>query len=209
MKHLPRGLYAVTDGSDDGPLLARVEALLSGGAVLLQYRAKSLPVARRRDQAQALLALCREARVPLVINDDLELASAIGADGIHLGRDDAAPSLARERLGADAIIGVSCYADLARARTAVAAGADYVAFGSVHPSPTKPDAVRAPLELIAAARRTLGCPICAIGGITLANAPGIIAAGADLLAVITDLAEAADPRARAEAYRALFVSSAT
>jgi thiamine-phosphate pyrophosphorylase len=201
-----RGLYAVTDGRSGAPLLDLVEAVLRGGAVLLQYRAKATPPARRREEATALLALCRRHGVPLVINDDLDLAVASGADGIHLGRDDAPPAEARRALGDAAIIGVSCYAESERATAAVAAGADYVAFGSLFPSPTKPGAPPAPPGLLAQARRELGVPVCGIGGITLANAPRAIAAGADLLAVISDLAEADDPNARAAAYAALFAA---
>jgi thiamine-phosphate pyrophosphorylase len=173
-----RGLYALTDGSSGARLLALAEAVLRGGAVLLQYRAKATPQALRREEATALLALCRRHGVPLVINDDFELAVATGADGVHLGRDDPPPAQAREALGETAIIGVSCYADPERARAAAAAGADYVA--------------------------ELDLPVCGIGGITLANAPQAIAAGADLLAVISDLANAPNPGAQAAAYAALF-----
>ncbi len=202
-----RGLYALTDGSSGARLLQLAEAVLDGGAALVQYRAKFAPPERRRAEATALLALCRRHRVPLVINDDLALAAAIGADGVHLGRDDASPGAARDALGKGAIVGVSCYADPERARAAAAAGADYVAFGSLFASTTKPDAVRAPLALLGAVRRELGLPVCGIGGITLANAAEAIAAGADLLAVITDLATAPDPRARAAAFAALFDAS--
>jgi thiamine-phosphate pyrophosphorylase len=199
-----RGLYALTDGSSGARLLALAEAVLRGGAVLLQYRAKATPRALRREEATALLALCRRHGVPLVINDDFELAVATGADGVHLGRDDPPPAQAREALGETAIIGVSCYADPERARAAAAAGADYVAFGSLFTSSTKPSATRAPLELLGAAGRELDLPVCGIGGITLANAPQAIAAGADLLAVISDLTNAPDPGPQAAAYAALF-----
>ncbi|HEY5718860.1 MAG TPA: thiamine phosphate synthase, partial [Gammaproteobacteria bacterium] len=142
-----RGLYAITDGRHGDALLDPVDAVLRGGAVLVQYRDKSGDRPRRRAEATALLALCRRHRARLLINDDVELAAAVGADGVHLGRDDGSLAAARERLGPGALIGVSCYADPARARDAARAGADYLAFGSVHPSPTKPHAVRAPLEL--------------------------------------------------------------
>jgi thiamine-phosphate pyrophosphorylase len=204
MSRLRRGLYAVTDGAPRDALLTTVAALLRGGAVLVQYRAKGLTADRRHDEARALLRLCRDPDVPLIVNDDLELAAALGADGVHLGRDDAPPEVARERLGDGAIVGVSCYDDLDRARRAADAGADYVAFGSVFPSPTKPDAAHAPLALLRSARRALQLPICAIGGITLDNAGEAVAAGADLLAVISDLAGAADPQARARAFAELF-----
>jgi thiamine-phosphate pyrophosphorylase len=138
--------------------------------------------------------------VPLIINDDVALALALDAEGAHLGRDDGDLSLAREELKGR-ILGASCYDQLPLARAAVAAGADYVAFGSVFASPTKPGAVRAPLSLF---KNDLGVPLCAIGGITLANAPQAIAAGADLLAVISDLFDAPDVAARARAYGKLF-----
>ena len=204
-----RGLYALTDGSQGPELIALADAVLRGGAVLLQYRAKQASPARRREEAEALQAVCRRHGVPLVINDDLALAAAIGADGIHLGRDDAEPDRAREILGNGAIVGVSCYAELDRARAAARAGADYVAFGSLYPSPTKPQAIRAPLELLGQARRELGLPVCGIGGLTLANAPAAIEAGADLLAVISDLTDAPDPGARAAGYAALFAAATT
>ncbi len=209
MNHAPRwhrGLYAVTDGRSGAQLLTLVEAVLRGGAVLIQYRAKTTAAARRREEAAALLTLCRRHGVPLVINDDLELAVASGADGIHLGRDDTPPVEARRILGDNAIIGVSCYAEAERARNALRAGADYVAFGSLFPSPTKPGAPPATPGLLGQVRQELGIPVCGIGGITLANAPQAIAAGADLLAVISDLANAPDPETRAAAYAALFVT---
>lgn len=190
----PRGLYAVSPEAPDA--LARIEQALAGGVALLQYRSK------RRDAAEAreVLRLARRHGVPLIVNDDVELALEIGADGAHLGRDDGDLAGARKRLGTR-ILGASCYNRLDLARAAVAAGADYVAFGSVFPSPTKPDAARAPLSLFAG---DLPVPLCAIGGITLENAPSLIEAGADLLAVITDLFDAPDIAARARQYARLF-----
>jgi thiamine-phosphate pyrophosphorylase len=138
--------------------------------------------------------------VPLIINDDVELALAVDADGAHLGRDDGDFSTARKKLKGK-ILGASCYDRLDLAQAAVAAGADYVAFGSVFASPTKPQAVRAPLSLF---KNDLGVPKCAIGGITLANAPRAIAAGADLLAVISDVFDAPDIAERCRAYGKLF-----
>jgi thiamine-phosphate pyrophosphorylase len=191
-----RGLYAITP---EGPDLERKVGLaLEGGIALLQYRGKS----GDRLQAARIVRLAREHRVPVIINDDVELALELGADGAHLGRDDGDLRAARARLRGR-ILGASCYNDLALARAAVSAGADYIAFGSVFPSPTKPAAVRAPLELLSNAR-ALGVPLAAIGGVTLANAPALISAGADLLAVITDLFEAPDIRAQARAYGKLF-----
>ena len=182
------GLYAIPPESLDTPtLLAVSQAVLSGGGRWLQYRNKHADAKTRRTEAGALLALCRNHRAGLIVNDDIELARAIGADGVHLGRDDGTPAEARRVLGAAAIIGASCYDDFDRARIMAATGVSYVAFGAVYASPTKPDAVRAPLELFCRARTELPIPVCAIGGITLENAPPLLIAGVKLLAVISDL----------------------
>jgi thiamine-phosphate pyrophosphorylase len=191
-----RGLYAITPEGPD--LEAKVRAALEGGVALLQYRRKKGDAA----EAKRIAALAREFGVPFIVNDSVGLALETGAAGAHLGRDDGDLAAARERLGTR-ILGASCYAQLGAARAAVAAGADYVAFGSVFPSPTKPNAVRAPLSLFRDAR-ALGVPLAAIGGITLDNAPALVEAGADLLAVISDLFDAPDIRARARQYRKLF-----
>lgn len=200
-----RGLYAITpDHQPTSRLIAMVEAALSGGVSLIQYRNKSDAADVKRNQASELLALCRSHGARLIINDDLLLAERLDADGVHLGRDDGDLHNARTSLGPDKILGVSCYADLASAAAAVATGADYLAFGSMYPSPTKPAAPPAPLNLLGEAKRLHRLPIAAIGGITLANAAPTIAAGADLLAVISDLFEAADIRAQARSYQLLF-----
>ncbi len=200
-----RGLYAITpDEPDETRLLAAARAALAGGSVLLQFRDKTDDDGRRRRLATALQAACREHGARFIVNDDLELALAVDADGVHLGAADGDLAAARRALPAGRLLGASCYADFETARRAVAAGADYVAFGAVCPSPTKPDAVRAPLALLARARAELAVPVCAIGGITLAEAPRIVAAGADLLAVITDLFAAPDIARRASDYQRLF-----
>lgn len=200
-----RGLYPVTpDEADTERLLARVAAVLRGLPALLQYRNKAASAALRHTQASALLPLCRTAGVPLIINDDLALAIAIDADGVHLGRDDGDASAARRELGADRILGLSCYGDWERAVRGARTGASYLAFGAIHPSRTKPEVPPAPLSLLTRARAELGLPIAAIGGITLENAPAVLAAGADLLAAIGDVFDAADPQARCAAYRQLF-----
>lgn len=202
---LTPGLYLVTpDQADGDALVAAVAALLPARPALVQYRNKLADAAARRDQATRLLALCRAAGVPLIINDDLALALAVGADGVHLGRDDGDPAEARRALGPGPILGVSCYDEWPRAEAGAAAGVDYLAFGAVYPSPTKPHAPRASFELLARAKRDLGLPVAAIGGITLDNAPPLIAAGASLLAVISDVFSAPDPAARAAAYAGLF-----
>lgn len=192
-----RGLYAITpDGTASLELLSSVRKALEGGAALLQYRRK------RRDvnEVREIVALAHRYGVPVIVNDEVDLALEVGADGAHLGRDDGDLSAARSRLGTR-ILGASCYDDLERAKAAVRAGVDYVAFGSVYPSPTKPAAVRAPLSLFT---QKLGVPLCAIGGITLHNARGIIDAGAQLLAVLSDLFDAPDIAERAAHYRKLF-----
>lgn len=200
-----RGLYLVTpDDADGARLLARVAAVLPARPALLQYRNKLADAAARREQAAALAGLCRAAGVKLIINDDPALALAVGADGVHLGRDDGDIAAARAALGAGRIVGASCYDEWSRAQAAAAAGADYLAFGAMFPSSTKPLAVRAPLELLGRARREFGREVAAIGGITLDNAAQLVGAGADLVAVISDVFAAPDPLARARAYAALF-----
>ena len=200
---LKPGLYAITPANwTPDQLLRAVESALAGGVRLLQYRAK--PKADP-DVARELLKLCRTAGAALIINDDAELAAIVNAHGVHLGRDDMAPAAARKLLGEEAIIGVSCYNDLDRARELCSSGPDYIAFGSLFASPTKPDAVNCPPDVLTAAGE-LGLAVAAIGGITLDNAPVAIAAGADLLAVITDLFEAEDIEQRARQYQELFAS---
>lgn len=204
------GLYAVTpDGLETPRLLMLAEAALAAGIPLLQYRDKSGDDARRREQATALRALCRRHGTRLIINDDAALAREVDADGVHLGGEDGDLAAARALLGPDKLIGASCYADFARAQAAAAAGANYVAFGAMYASPTKPQAPRAPFNLVTRARQELpGVQVAAIGGITLDNAAPVIAAGAQFIAVITDLFEAPDVTARAAAYQRLFAESA-
>jgi thiamine-phosphate pyrophosphorylase len=195
-----RGLYAITpELADSEVLLRRVAQALEGGIAMLQYRNKS---AQRTEEAKTLARMCRARSVPFIVNDNLALALECGADGLHLGRDDGELAAARAKL-AGRLLGASCYDSLAAARAAVAAGADYVAFGSVFSSPTKPAAVRAPLSLFGEAR-ALGVPLVAIGGITLENAPRLLRAGADGLAVISDLFDAPDVAERARGYGKLF-----
>lgn len=199
-----RGLYAITpDEPDTRRLMERVAPVLGAGACLLQYRNKQADGALRREQADALLRLCRTHDVPLIINDDWRLAASIGADGAHLGEDDGAIAVARAELGRDAIIGASCYNTLPRAQAAVTAGASYVAFGAFFPSSTKPAARRASLALLRDAA-ALGVPRVAIGGITPDNAHTLVEAGADLLAVIGGVFDAHDPAAAASALQRLF-----
>jgi thiamine-phosphate pyrophosphorylase len=203
-----RGLYAITpDDADSSRLEERVRALFAAaadGCAALQYRNKTAAPELRLDQAQRLAPIARASGVPFIINDDIGLAAAVGADGVHLGREDGEIPVARRALPGK-LLGVSCYDSLAAARAAVAAGADYVAFGSVFPSGTKPRAVRAPLRLFREAR-ALGVPLVAIGGITLENAAGVLDAGADAVAVISALFDAPDLGARAREFARLFAT---
>ena len=203
-----KGLYAITpDEPDSARLFALVRAALAGGAAVLQYRNKLAGTAQRLREARELRALCRVTGAAFIVNDDAPLALEVGADGVHLGRDDGDPAAARTLLGRR-LVGVSCYDSFAAAQAAVAAGADYVAFGSVFPSSTKPGAVQAPLGLFGRAR-ALGVPLVGIGGVSLANAPALLAAGADCVAVISDLFNAADVAARARAFAGLFSKRTT
>lgn len=207
MKPRIEGLYALTpELADTARLLDLVEQALEGGARLVQYRSKSDDVALRHEQAAELVELCHRHGVPLIVNDDVRLAALTDADGIHLGESDAPLHEARINLGPDRIIGVSCYQDLERARRLAAQGADYVAFGSVYPSPTKTAARPCPLSLITEAKRVLDVPVVAIGGITPENAPAVIAAGADALAVISGLFDAPDVRLAAARFASLFAT---
>lgn len=203
-----RGLYAITPEQADGNrLLADVEAALVGGCRIVQHRDKLSTMTERVARARALREITRRQGATLIINDDLALAFLVGADGVHLGGGDGSLRAARAMLGPQRILGASCYGNFAAATEADAAGADYVAFGAVYPSPTKPAAVSAPADLFFRAKSGLTAATCAIGGITLHNAPPLIAAGADLLAVITDLFSAPDIAGRAAAYQRLFEES--
>jgi thiamine-phosphate pyrophosphorylase len=206
-KVFPSGVYAITrETADTATLLVQVEAALAGGAAVVQYRDKSDDVARRHEQASELVALCQQYRVPLIVNDDLRLADLTDADGVHLGRDDGSVAKARVILGPDKFIGASCYQSLDLALAAEAEGADYVAFGSFFASLTKPAAARAEPALLVEAAARIQVPIVAIGGITLANAPPLLDAGADSLALLTALFDASDIRAAAHDFNQLFAT---
>ncbi len=200
---LGKGLYLVTpDEPDSDHLCERVLPLLPFAACV-QYRNKTATPALRGQQAALLQALCAAAEVPLIVNDDCALARSIGAAGVHIGAGDDDIAAARAVLGADALIGVSCYDDLQRAVSARHAGADYIAFGAFFASPSKPDARRADLALLRDAA-ALGLPRVAIGGITPDNAGALVDAGADLLAVISGVFDAQDPVAAARRFQAMF-----
>jgi thiamine-phosphate pyrophosphorylase len=206
-----RGLYAVTSAElcrQPPRLAAAVAAALTGGARLIQYRDKAGDAATREAMARELLGLCRARDARLIVNDDVELAARIGADGVHLGATDAPLREARRRLGPAALIGVSCANRLERAVAAQDDGASYVAFGRFFPSRTKPEAPQAQLTLLQRARGVLRVPICAIGGITPDNANLVIAAGADLVAAVDGVFGARDVAAAARAYARQFAAQA-
>ena len=200
-----RGLYAITpECLDPARLITQVETALRGGVKFVQYRDKQRDLRQQGEIARSLCTLCHRYGARLIVNDNLQLAIEVDADGLHLGGSDGDLAAARRALGADRLLGASCYADFELARQAVAAGADYVAFGAVYASPTKPAAPLAPHALFARCRAELDVASCAIGGITVANGAALVAAGADLLAVISDLFEANDIAGRARDFAQLF-----
>ncbi len=205
MKRKLAGLYAITPDEPRTDILTRKVGLaLRGGASAVQYRNKTAAPELRLEQARALAGLCRAAGVAFIVNDDLELALQLDADGAHLGADDGDLAEARRRLGQERLLGASCYDRIELAEVAVHAGVDYLAFGSVFSSSTKPGAVRAPLTIFAEARRRFALPLVAIGGITLQNAPQAFAAGADAVAVISAVFDAADVAAGAAGFTRLY-----
>ena len=182
------GIYAITpEDGHTASLLEKVTAALAGGVRFFQYRNKSGSGKFRREQCKAVLGAVRTFGGTLIVNDDYRLALDVGAEGVHLGVDDGSIESARRVLGPEAIIGVSCYASLDRAADLQGAGADYVAFGSFFPSLTKPDAVRAPIELLSSAKSRLSVPVVAIGGINKNNARLLTDSGADAVAVLSSL----------------------
>ena len=205
-QRLQRGLYAITDGdiAERERLLQSTEAILAAGVAALQYRDKHTAQQERLLRAEGLQALCRRYNVPFIINDDIRLAHELAADGVHIGADDPDYLSARRLLGDDAIIGVSCYNRLERALGAQQQGVDYIAFGAFFDTSSKQGTVHASPELLREARRHLKIPIVAIGGITPDNGGSLIAAGADLLAVISGIYHAATPGRAVAQYNQLF-----
>jgi len=220
----PRGLYGITpQWSDMDRLTDAVTRAAQGGMVALQWRRKTLipppegagTPAEHLAQARAMAALCRRLGLVFIVNDDWRLAQAVAADGVHLGRDDGSLHDARQALGAGKLIGCSCYDQPELARQAMAHGADYVAFGAVYPSATKPDAARATLAHIAQGRRMADAcirprpAVVAIGGITPENAAAVVQAGADGVALIQGLFEAPDVTRAARACQDLYRQGAS
>lgn len=200
----PKGLYVITRDPAEGrsSLIEEVQSAIRGGAVVVQYRAKQGRASI--EEGRALLTVCRQAFVPLIINDDASLAQEIGADGVHLGQDDHVLEAVRARMGSSAIIGVSCYNDVERAVEASRQGASYVAFGRFFPSATKPHAPCARLETLSRARLKIRVPIVAIGGINVDNAAPLVAAGADLLAVVEGVFGGQEPEQVAGQFQAIW-----
>lgn len=206
MKLAGGGLYAILDAGTV-PVVRRpwaAAAAIAGGARVIQYRHKPATASGAEASARTLLAVCRRRRVPLIVNDDLELAAGIGADGVHLGRNDATIAAARARLGAATIVGATCHASLEAATAAVAAGADYVSFGRFFASRTKPDAPSADPAVLTAAKRRLNVPIVAVGGVTAGNGGALLAAGADWLAAAQSVFGTGGTRAAAGKLAQLF-----
>ena len=200
-----KGLYLVTpDWDDTDKLLAASEQAIEGGAVLLQYRHKTANHDLRREQAQALLALCRRQNLPFIVNDHIDLCQTLDADGVHVGGTDASVATARAHLGSEKIIGASCYGDLQLARDATAAGATYVAFGGFYPSRVKKYEVTTPPDIIKRAISELEVPVCVIGGMTVENSQVLVNLGAHMVAAISSVYGVEDHRAAAAAFTDLY-----
>ncbi len=202
------GLYAITpDTENTQSLLYQVQQALEGGVRLLQYRNKTADECLLHEQASALVSLCRQYQIPLIINDHLQLAVAIDADGVHLGRSDVSIQMAREQWGKNKIIGASCYNQLDLAVLAEEQGADYIAFGAFFPSSTKPAAASVSADLLQIAKQKVTIPIIGIGGIQLSNAESVIDNGCAAIAVCADLFQSANIKERAFHYTCLFQNS--
>ncbi len=200
-----KGLYAITpDSADLNTLIQKTQLAIEGGAFMVQYRSKIHDRDVKMQQCAAILRLCREYDVPCIVNDDVEMCRILKADGVHLGENDDNIAEVRRILGEDSIIGSSCYDQLNRAKQAQKEGASYVAFGAVFPTPTKPNAPRATLELLRKAKSEIQIPIVAIGGITMNNAHDVIETGIDAIAVITNLYESNSIKETAETLSQMF-----
>jgi len=204
-----KGLYAITpDETNTELLLTKVSSALQGGVSVLQYRNKSADQALQTQQARAILPLCRQYGVPLIINDSVELCLTLDADGVHIGADDGNLAEIRSKIGKGKLLGASCYNRLDLALAAAKAGVDYVAFGACFASSTKPNAPVADLNLFELAKAQLSIPAVAIGGINLANAGQAIAAGASSVAVIHAIFNADDVKLSAQKFTQLFSNQA-
>ena len=200
------GLYVITDENliADSELRHSVEQAIIGGARVVQYRNKSSDFLTKVSQAETILQVCNLHSVPLIINDDISLCAEVGADGVHLGQDDADIADAKDHLGSDAIVGITCHDSIDLALKAQEQGADYVAFGRFFPSLTKPGAKPADVSVLKKAKLMLNIPTVAIGGINIENAEQIINAGASSIAVAGAVFADADPKTQAEKLSSLF-----
>lgn len=200
-----KGLYLVTpDWDDTDQLLSVTESALKAGVALLQYRHKTATEALQRLQASALRDLCRQYKVPFIINDHLALCEDIDADGVHVGGTDATVAAVRSVIGPNKIIGASCYGDLQRAHDAAAAGASYVAFGGFYPSRVKKYEVSTPIDIVSRAKASLAVPVCVIGGMNPENAAPLVAEGSDMVAAISSVYQHEHPALAAAAFVKLF-----
>ena len=200
-----KGLYLVTpDWDDTDQLLSITESALKAGVALLQYRHKTATEALQRLQATALQDLCRQYKVPFIINDHLALCEEIDADGVHVGGTDATVAAVRSVIGPNKIVGASCYGDLQRAHDAAAAGASYVAFGGFYPSRVKKYEVSTPIDIVSRAKTSLAVPVCVIGGMTPENAAPLVAEGSDMVAAISSIYQHEQPALAATAFVKLF-----
>lgn len=208
-KHQIKGVYAIIDADivADDMLVQTTRSCINNGVSVIQYRAKSISFAQKSAQATVLAELCHAAAIPLIINDDIDLCRCVNAAGVHLGKNDCTLVEARQLLGPDKMIGVSCYNKLELAIAAEQASADYVAFGSVFLSSTKPDAVNAPLDLLKQAKQQLQIPVVAIGGITINNIKSLLETGIDAAAVIRGLFAEPNPGTIAKQMAELFGES--
>lgn len=201
-----RGLYAITDEylTPLETMKMQVSAAIEGGAKIVQFRYKSEITADVLISISEIQKVCRDNGVLFIVNDHMNLAKEIDADGIHIGKEDAddLPSIRAQFPGK--IIGVSCYGDMKRAFDAEAAGADYVAFGSFFFSPTKPKSGVVSPSIINEAKEKLTIPVCVIGGITVENAPELLREGADMVSVISSLWKSEDVEKRAREFDRLF-----
>ena len=203
------GLYLVTpDWDDTDQLITVTEQALLGGAAIVQYRHKLATAALRLEQASALQVVCRRFGVPFIINDYVELCLELDADGVHVGGTDVSVSVARKEVGAEKIVGASCYGDLDLAHSAFWAGASYVAFGGFYPSRVKQYPVTTPPDIVSRAKVALPLPSVVIGGMTAKNSQPLIAVGAHMVAAISSVYLAIDPQAAAREFVQLFEVSA-
>lgn len=205
--YILKGLYVITDKKliPRDRFIETVEKAIRGGAKIIQLREKGTPEEEIIRLGKELLKITRRYGIPLIINDSPKLAMEIGADGVHLGKDDTEISEARKILGGEAIIGVSCYGDIERGLQAEKEGADYLAFGTPFFTPTKPDRKTTPFEILKEAKRRIKTiPIFAIGGITKGNAKSVLETGVDGIAVITAVFSSPNPEEAARSLAEFF-----